>query len=384
MLPGPHFLISNRNKYHIAISMKNRIIRNSIGIITALCLLFSCKSNEPDSDVRQTYIVPDSLMRTLAIDTVKTSNITNAIKFNGIVDFNTDKVINVFPLVSGNVEKIHVMPGDYVHSGEILGIVKSAEVANYNAALINAEANVHLTAKQLDQQKDLFKSGLASQIDIINAEVNYEQAVAAKTAAEKILSINGNNKNGEYFIKAPVNGFIVQKNANNGMAIRPDNSTNLFTISDMKNVWVQANVYEANIGKVHEGDPVEVTTISYPDKIFKGKVDKLMNVLDPVNKVMKMRVVLDNPGYLLKPQMFATVTLTNKEGKRAISVSSSALVFDHSQYYVIVIKGKKDVQIRSVDIISTNGKTAYIKSGLSPGEHVVASNALLIYGSLNS
>ena len=346
--------------------------------------LFSCGSKEQSNDVREAYVVPDSLMRTLAIDTVTTSSVTNALKFNGIVDFNTDKVINIFPLVSGNVQDIHVMPGDFVHAGETLGVVKSAEVANYNAALINAETNVRLTAKQLDQQKDLFKSGLASQIDITNAEVNYEQAVAAKTAAEKILSINGDNKNGEYFIKAPVDGFIVQKNANNGMAIRTDNGTNLFTISDLKNVWVQANIYETNIGKVHEGDPVEVTTISYPDKVFNGRVDKLMNVLDPANKVLKMRIVLDNPGYALKPQMFATVTLTNKEGRQATSVSSSALVFDHSQYYVVVVKGKKDVSIRPVEIISTNGKTAYIKSGLSPGERVISSNALLIYGSLNS
>ena len=367
--------------------MKNRIIKTSIVTLITFCIvfnLFSCSSNEPNSDVRQPYVVPDSLLRTLVIDTVKTSGITYAIKFNGIVDYNTDKIANIFPLVSGNVQDIHVMPGDYVHAGQVLGIVKSAEVANYNSTLITAEANVRLNAKLLDQQKDLFKSGLASQIDITNAEVNYEQAVAAKIAAEKILSINGNNKNGEYFIKSPVDGFIVQKNVTNGMAIRTDNSASLFTISDLKNVWVQANVYEANIGKVHEGDMVDVSTISYPDKVFKGKVDKLMNVLDPTSKVMKMRVVLDNPGYALKPQMFATIAINNSENKQAISISSSDLVFDHSQYYVIIINGKKDVQIRPVEVGSINGKTAYINSGLKQGDKVVSSQALLIYGSLNS
>ena len=367
--------------------MKNIIIKNSIGALIIFCItfnLFSCTSDDPGSDVRQPYVVPDSLLHTLVIDTVKTSGITYAIKFNGIVDYNTDKIANIFPLVSGNVQDIHVMPGDYVKMGQVLGVVKSAEVANYNSALITAEANVRLNAKLLDQQKELFKSGLASQIDITNAEVNYEQAVAAKIAAEKVLSINGNNKNGEYFIKSPVDGFIVQKNATNGMAIRTDNSASLFTISDLKNVWVQANVYEANIGKVHEGDLVDVSTISYPDKVFKGKVDKLMNVLDPTSKVMKMRVVLDNPGYVLKPQMFATIAINNSGNKQAISISSADLVFDHSQYYVIVINGKKDVQIRPVEVGSINGKTAYINSGLKPGDTVVGSQALLIYGSLNS
>ncbi len=345
--------------------------------------LFACKSDET-GDVRQAYVMPNSVLHTLVIDTVKTAPVTEAIKFNGIVDFNTDKTVNVFPLVTGNVQDITVMPGDHVHAGQALGVVKSAEVANYNSALINAESNVRLTAKLLDQQKELFKSGLASQVDITGAEVNYEQAVASKIAAQKVLSINGDNKNGEYVIKAPIDGFIVQKNVTNGMAIRSDNSAGLFTISDLKDVWIQANVYEENIGKVHEGQEADVTTISYPNQVFKGRVNKLLNILDPTSKVMKMRIVLDNPGYLLKPQMFATIAINNSQGKQAVAISSSDLIFDHSQYYVIIVTGKKDVQIRPVEIISINGQTAYIKSGVNPGERLVGSQALLIYGSLNS
>ena len=82
--------------------------------------------------------------------------------------------------------------------------------------------------------------------------------------------------------------------------IRSDNSTGLFTISDLKNVWVMANVYESNISFVKMGDSVNITTLSYPGKIFRGKIDKIMNVLDPSNKVMKLRIVLANPGYLVK------------------------------------------------------------------------------------
>jgi len=366
--------------------MSMQFIKNSFRVILVFSLLinvFSCKSNVT-SDEREKYVVPDSLMGKLSIDTVKTGKLSYAIKFNGIVDFNTDQVINIFPLISGNIQDVNAMPGDYVKAGQVLGVVKSAEIANYNDALINAETNVRLTKKLLDQQNDLFKSGLASQIDITNAEVNYEQALAAKVNAEKILSINGNNKNGEYYIKSPVDGFIVQKNVTNGMALRTDNGTNLFTISNLKNVWVQANVYEANINSVHEGDPVDVTVISYPNRVFKGRVNKLMNVLDPVSKVMKMRVVLDNPDYALKPQMFATVSINNSENKQAMTIASSDLIFDHSQYYVIVVKGKKDVGIRPVEVISINGDKAYIKSGLSNGERLISSQALLIYGSLNS
>ena len=370
------------------IIMKKSIVKNSIKIFAlgfALLYLSSCQSGENQAlDVRTPYVIPDSLMKTLSVDTVKTSDITDALKFNGSVDFNTNNVVSVFPLVSGNVQNINVMPGDYVHKGQVLGVIKSAEVANYNSSLTDAQASVRLTARQLAQQKELYKSGLASQVDITNAEVAHEQAQAAQTAAQEVLSVNGNNRNGEYIIKAPIDGFIVQKNVNNGMSIRTDNNTGLLTISDLRNVWVQANVYEENIAKVKQGDAVDVSIISYPDQIFKGKVNELMNVLDPASKVMKMRVVLDNPKYLLKPGMFATISLNDDENKKGLSVSSKSLVFDHSQYYVITVKGKKDVQIRPVEVISINGPTAYIKSGLAPGERVISSNALLIYGSLNS
>ncbi|MGG2334331.1 TolC family protein, partial [Salmonella enterica] len=86
--------------------------------------------------------------------------------------------------------------------------------------LTNAETNVLLADKILQQQKDLFKSGLASQIDLTNAEVRYQQAVAAKILAERVLKINGDNKKGEYEVRSPINGFIVQKNVTNNIAIR--------------------------------------------------------------------------------------------------------------------------------------------------------------------
>jgi membrane fusion protein, heavy metal efflux system len=364
----------------------NKILNKYSLMVSAGALLInlcSCK-HEAAEEGQQPFQLSDSLMRTLVVDTVKTSNVTDALKFNGIVDFNTDKVANIFPLVSGTVQNVRVMPGDYVHAGQALGDVKSGEMANYTNSLEQAEANVRLTQRQLQQQKDLFSSGLASQVDVTSAQSNYEQAVAALTAARRILSINGNSTNGQYVIKSPVEGFVVQKNVTNGMAIRTDNSSPMFVVSDLKNVWVEANVYEENIGKLHEGQEADVTTLAYPDKVFKGHINKLMNILDPNTKVMKMRIVLDNPGYELKPQMFATVAVNTVENQQAISVSSSDLVFDHSQYYVIVLTGGKHVQLRPVDVISINGKTAYIKNGVNPGERLVGSDAILIYGSLNS
>jgi len=189
---------------------------------------------------------------------------------------------------------------------------------------------------------------------------------------------------GEYIVRSPIDGFVVERQVNNNMMIRADNATGLFTISDLKNVWVMANVYESNISFVKTGDSVSITTLSYPGKIFRGKIDKIMNVLDPSNKVMKLRIVLSNPGYLLKPEMFASVVVNTTENKRQLSIASSALIFDHSQYYVLVYKSPTDITIRPVQVLNTAGERSYISGGLKEGEHLIGTQALLIYQELNS
>lgn len=345
----------------------------------------SSKKEQANNNERPGYVIPESIMKGLVIDTVQPHEVTNSLKFNGIVDFNPDKVANIYPLISGNAQGITADLGDYVKAGQVLGVIKSSDVANYNAALVSAEATEKLDASLLAKQQDMAKNGLASQLDVATAKATYEQAVAARVAAQKIQSINGGNStNGELVLRSPINGFIVQKNVTNGMGIRSDNSNSLFTISDLKEVWVEANVYETNINDVHVGDEAEVSTLTNPDSVYTGKIGNLMNVLDPNSRVMKMRIVLPNPNYSLKPQMFASVTVHNDLKQQALAVPNSALIFDHSQYYVLIFNNKADVQIRPVEILSTNGKLTYLKSGVTEGERVIASQAILIYGALNS
>jgi cobalt-zinc-cadmium efflux system membrane fusion protein len=99
---------------------------------------------------------------------------------------------------------------------------------------------------------------------------------------------------------------------------------------------------------------------------------------------MKIRIVLPNPGYLLKPEMFASVLVRNMENKVMVSIPSSALIFDHSQYYVLIYKSPSDISIRPVQVTNTVGGRSFISAGLSEGETLIGSQALLIYQELNS
>jgi cobalt-zinc-cadmium efflux system membrane fusion protein len=164
--------------------------------------------------------------------------------------------------------------------------------------------------------------------------------------------------------------------------MRPDNSANLFTISDLRHVWVDANVYESDIAGIRENADVEVTTISYPGKVFKGKINKIYNVLDPDDKTMKIQIQLDNDEFLLKPEMFANVTVHQVVETKMMAIPSASVIFDRNQNWVLVYKNKCDIQIRKIDIASSNSECTYVRSGVKPGERIICNRQVLIYNAI--
>jgi len=354
-------------------------------IVLSPIILTSCNSSDaPKVTEKEKYVIPDSLLQTLKIDTVQSCQLINAITLTGKVAFNDDNVAKIFPMVSGNISGIKAMLGDYVSAGQTLGTIRSTEMAGYSNDLVNAQTNLQVTKRSLDAAQDMAKSGLASEKDVLAAQAAYSQAQSELNRVNSVLKINGGSTQGEFAVKAPISGFIVEKNVTNDMTIRSDNNNDMFTISDLKNVWVLANVYESNINEIHMGDNVNITTLSYPGRVFTGKIDKVLNVLDPSNKVMRVRIVLQNDDYALKPEMFTSVTVTNPENKQSICIPSRALIFDNSQYYVLVYKSKSDVLITPVQVINTLGDRTYISAGIQPGQLIIGSQALLIYDQLNN
>ena len=123
--------------------------------------------------------------------------------------------------------------------------------------------------------------------------------------------------------------------------------------------------------------------MSYPDKVFHGKIDKIFNVIDPETKAMTVRIKLQNPEYLLKPEMKTSVKISYKEKEQMITVPSSAVIFDKSQYYVMVYKDRFNIETRKVDVFRQLSDITFIKSGIKVGDSVITHNQLLIYDALN-
>jgi len=327
------------------------------------------------------FHVTDSLLKSLIIDTVQDAKAISEITLTGSIAPDENKIVKVFPMVSGIVEDVHVQLGDVVSKGQTLAIMRSAEMAGYNKDYISAAADLRSAKRAYESEQEMYKSGLASQKDMEDAQSDYEKAQAESKRVAAVMQINI-GVGGGYEIKAPISGFVIEKNVNNSTQVRADNSENLFTIADLSSVYVLINVYESDISSVKVGDNVKITTLSYPDKVFNGKVDKIDNMLDPDTKVIHARVKIDNPGNLLKPDMFASIRIKATSGETLPVINTGTIVFDNDKNYVLVVDGKAHVSIKEITIAKKVENRAYISNGVKPGDLIVASRQVYLYESL--
>jgi cobalt-zinc-cadmium efflux system membrane fusion protein len=329
--------------------------------------------------------ISDSLARIIHIDTAYNTRVTDELNLSGEISFDDNKVVRVFPFSSGQVVQVNVSLGDKVVKGQTLAVIKSADVAGNYSDLSSAGNDVAIAKRNLANAQSLFESGIASEREFIEAKENYNKAMAAANKVKEQITINGGGNttpNGTYIIKAPMSGYVVEKKLTQGSFIRNDNSDNLFTIGDIKDVWVWANVYESDIARVKEGYTAKVSTLAYPNTVFTGVVDKVNQILDPETKVMKIRIRLPNAGMQLKPEMFANITIQNQEGVTSTAIPATAVISDEVKNYVIVYHGKCNLELRPINLIKTIHDKAFIKDGIQPGEKVISQNQVLIYRAL--
>lgn len=350
--------------------------------LSAAALVLGCHhAEDTEAPKDEKFEVTDSLINSLLIDTVKEASALSQITLTGSIAPDENKMVKIFPMVSGIAQDVHVQLGDHVKKGQTLAVMRSAEMANYTKEYVSSQADLRSAKRAMESAQDLYKSGLASQKDFEEAQSDYEKAVAENNRAATVVGINKSNTNG-YEIKAPISGFIIEKNLTDNTQVRADNSQNLFTVADLSDVYVLVNIYESDIAAVQTGDQVKITTLSYPDKVFTGKIDKLYNMLDPDAKVMEARVKIANPGNMLKPEMFANVLIKATSGENLPMINARALIFDNDKNYVLVVDGKAHVRIQEVSIAKRVEDRAYIRTGLKPGERLVASRQVYLYESL--
>ena len=346
-------------------------------------LSMACSEHKTEAP-KEKFAITDSLLKRLLIDTVQQANGKADIIFSAKISANEERKSELFPMVSGTVNQVNVRLGDRVNSGQILARVNSAEMAGFDKEAVSASAEMRSADRSLKQAEQLYTSGLSSAKELEEAKNEYQIKKAELKRADAVLKLNGGSKNGSYSIKSPINGFVIEKNVTENMQLRSDNNKNLFTIADLSSVWAMINIYESDISRVQMGNEVNLSTLSYPDQVFKGRIDKIYSLVDQDSKVMHARVVIANPGFLLKPGMLGTVKVSASSGVDLPVVNSRAVIFDENKNYVLLLDSNNKVHIREIEIGHKTADKIYIKKGINAGDRVIASKQVFLFESLKT
>jgi cobalt-zinc-cadmium efflux system membrane fusion protein len=338
------------------------------------------------SATAQLFTIPTDQMSHVQVVTVAPTKLTRTLRLTGAVAYNAFNTTPVITQVGGPVSRILVVPGQQVKAGQPMLDVSSPDYSQLLDAYLKAADAYRLADKNWARAQDLYQHHAIAQRDLDQAESDRNQAQADLNAAEQGMKILGIKNPGDLAkapssalipVLAPISGEVVERLVSPGQVVLAG-QTQAFTISDLRTVWVLANVYQADLADVRTGDDVVVETDAYPGT-FHGRISYVSPALDPNTRTLQARIVVDNPGEKLKRDMYCTVTVTAGSIANAIAVpDSSVLRDDNNQPFVYLAIGANQFGRRDVEIgQSLEGKTQILR-GLSPGERVVGDGSLFL------
>lgn len=355
-----------------------------IPVLITSALLSCGKKEEAKPQAKKGFELSNTMLSSISLAKVEKRNIEDQYNFYGKISADKNSYIDVYPLVGGNVLSVNAELGDYVKKGQVLATIRSTELAEVQKDVSDAKTDLVVAQNNLRVAKEMFEGKLTTEREVLEARSVLQKAQDQLQRATAVSTVYNVKKGNIYSVVAPISGYIVQKNINKDMQLRSDRSENIFDVANTTNVWAIMNVNESDIDKISLGMKAQVSTLSYPDKVFDGKIDKIFKIIDPETNAMQARVVLDNAGGLLIPESKATIKVSSSEDVTALTVPSKAVIFDDNRSFVVVFKSRTDIKVKEIKILKQVGEVTYVGGGLSEGEEVITNNQLLIYRSLNS
>ena len=333
------------------------------------------------------------------------------VRTTGVVSPDQSRVAHVFPLARGIVEKVYVQLGSKVGAGQPLLDYDNIELGqligeylNLQGQLARLQAQRQVSRKILDRAEALIKVEGISRQELEVRRAEYEQAVAGVEAQQadvaraeeqlhrfgltddQIAKLNqdghGTHRTASHdTLRAPISGIITKYDVSPGEVV--DRGKELFTIVDVSSVWVEADVYEKDIGLVRAGGEARITVASYPDKVFTGKITYVSDFLDPSSRTAKVRCVVANPGGLLKLEMFATIDIPEAEVRQALAVPAASLHQMGNEAVVFVQRDATHFEKRVVQTGERTDNWVEILNGIQSGEKVVTTGSFYLKSALS-
>jgi RND family efflux transporter MFP subunit len=347
-------------------------------LLVILCLCFSLFLNcSKESNTNEDEVI------TIPVETVAVGRktVTKEVQYTG--DVKAEQEVKVFSKIPDRILSFEKDEGDYVNKGEIIARIEAtkieqtviqakAAVVSTKAQLVNLESELQRAQRLINenamsqQQFD----GIKTQCEATQALV--EQAVAAHVQAESQLS--------DANVTAPISGVIGNRYYEQGdMATGP---FPLVTIVQMKKVKVEVNAPEQDFGQLNVGQCANLSVLSYPDETFMGEIRKISPVLDPITRMGKIEILVDNKDKRLKPGMFAEVQICVNTMENVLAVPKHAIIENTELQRVngmdkaivnshVFVEDNGIAYLRDLNISYTNGVVAVVSSGIEEGENLI-------------
>jgi cobalt-zinc-cadmium efflux system membrane fusion protein len=345
-------------------------------------------ASEGDTGPKPATVVPDMDANNIKVDdpskfpSVEAANYAAApeLKATGQVSPDVARQVPVPSLASGRVVEIDARLGDEVKQGQLLFKVRSNDIAGAFSDYRKAVKNEELAKLQLSRAQLLFDNGAIakSALEIAqNAEENAKVDLETTKEHLHLLGSDPDHPTGIVEVTAPVSGVITDQQITNSSGVQALTPPNPFTISDVSHVWIVADVYENDLSQVHVGEYADVRLNAYPDRVFRGKISNIGQILDPNLRTAKVRLEVQNPG-LMRFGMFVSATFHGTAKEAHASVPATAILHLHDRDWVYV--PQQGGTFRRVEVSAgamLPGNMQEILHGIKPGQQVVA-NALVL------
>ncbi len=298
----------------------------------------------------------------------------------------------VGPLARGRIIQVRAKVGDRVEAGQPLAVFDNIEAGELlsqeqsaRADLERLKAQLIPAARQAERSRRLADIGAGAEKDYessraekegIEADIRSQQALIDGIRQRlRRFGISDDSPRGAFLtpLKAPFSGVVTKAQASPGDVV--DAGRDVFTVADLSRVWVQAEVYEKDLGRIRIGQSAYITVDTYPNHPFEGKVAYISDALDPQTRTARVRCEVANHDLRLKTDMFANIELPTKFSKEALAVPESALQQVDGKNVVFIRHSATQFEKREVERGVTVNNQTEIVSGLKPGEPIVTQGA---------
>jgi cobalt-zinc-cadmium efflux system membrane fusion protein len=310
----------------------------------------------------------------------------------------------IFSPYAGRVVKLLVKPSDIVDRGQPLFIVEATDTVQALNDFVTALSTLNTARSKLNlaqivekRQDDLYagkavplKDWQQAQSDLTAAQNDMRSAETAVEAAHNRLRILGRSEeqiatfqqtrqiSADTPIYAPIGGTVVQRKVGPGQFISSGSSDPVFVIGDLSTVWLTAFVRESEAADVHVGQDIDFTVLAIPGRTFKARLDYVAAAIDPSTRRLLVRATIDNKDGLLKPEMFASVTIYTGGDHPSVGVPKQALIYEGEHVRLWVAHDDQSIELREIETGLTNGDLVEVRSNLKTGEKVVTKGSLFI------